>query len=74
MSVEDTYERDKKYLHKTLESNVTNVEKLNEKLSVFQLEVSKSIAVIQAKLLIYATVAGFVSSSILTIAIAVLSK
>lgn len=66
MSIEETYEQDRKYLHATLDKNVANVEKLFDKFETFKVEVTSSIAVIQAKLLIYASLAGFGSSALVT--------
>lgn len=67
MGVEETYEQDRKYLHSTLEKNVANVEKLFEKFEEFKVQVTASIAVIQAKLIIYATLAGFGASALLSL-------
>ena len=53
IELEKEYLADKKYLHSTLEHTKEHTEKLHEKLEVFKIEVTKSIAVIQTKLAIY---------------------
>ena len=52
-NLEEEYLRDKKYIHETLDSNTKHLEKLNDKFDVSINEISKQIAVIETKLVMY---------------------
>jgi cell division protein ZapA (FtsZ GTPase activity inhibitor) len=52
-NLEEEYIRDKKYIHETLESNTKHLEKLNDKFDVSINQITKQIAVIETKLVMY---------------------
>jgi cell division protein ZapA (FtsZ GTPase activity inhibitor) len=52
-NLEEEYIRDKKYIHETLESNTKHLEKLNDKFDVSINQITKQLAVIETKLVMY---------------------
>jgi cell division protein ZapA (FtsZ GTPase activity inhibitor) len=52
-NLEEEYIRDKKYIHETLESNTKHLEKLNDKFDVSINQITKQIAIIETKLVMY---------------------
>jgi cell division protein ZapA (FtsZ GTPase activity inhibitor) len=52
-NLEEEYIRDKKYIHETLDSNTKHLEKLNDKFDVSINQITKQIAIIETKLVMY---------------------